>query len=74
MTPGKHTIEIRHPPQPTVALRVELGPGEELDVRHSFAAPVAPVQRSRAQKSQPPQDQPSRVRRMWNDFRKQAGF
>jgi hypothetical protein len=76
--PGKHTIEIRHPPQPTVALRVELGPGEELDVRHSFAAPVAapvaPVQRSRAQKSQPPQDQPSRVRRMWNDFRKQAGF
>lgn len=72
--PGRHTIEIRHPLQTPVTLRVALEPGEELALRHSFAAPVAAppvVQRQRPAK---PQEQPSKVRRLWNDFRKQAGF
>ena len=75
--PGRHTIEIRHPPQQPLVLRLELAPGEELALRHSFAAPAAaaPVQRAqRPQQPQPPKEQPSKVRRMWNDFRKQAGF
>jgi hypothetical protein len=75
--PGKRTIEIRHPPQQPLVLRLDLDPGEEMALRHSFAAPaaVAPVQRAqRPQQPQPPKEQPSKVRRMWNDFRKQAGF
>jgi len=75
--PGRRTIEIRHPPQTPVTLQVVLEPGEELALRHSFAAPVAVppvVQRQRPAKPQPPQEQPSKVRRLWNDFRKQAGF
>ncbi len=71
--PGKHRIEIRHPPQPPVALRVELDPGEELELRHSFTQPAAPAP-ARPQRPPPPAEQPSRARRMWNDFRKQAGF
>jgi hypothetical protein len=75
--PGKHTIEIRHPPQQPLVLQLELAPGEELALRHSFAQPalVAPVQRAqRPPQPQPAKEQPSRARRMWNDFRKQAGF
>jgi len=72
---GKRRIEIRHPPQPPVALEVELDPGEELAVRHSFATPAAaPPKPQRSPPPKQPPEQPSRVRRMWNDFRKQAGF
>ncbi len=67
--PGKHTIEIRHPAHPPVALKVALDAGEELNVRHTFAPVAAPPAQS-----QPREPQPSRARRMWNDFRKQAGF
>jgi hypothetical protein len=69
--PGRHTIEIRHPQQTPVTLQVALEPGEELALRHSFAKAASPVVQ-RAQKA--PAEQPSKVRRMWNDFRKQAGF
>ena len=74
--PGKHTIEIRHPPQQPLVLRLDLDPGEELALRHSFATPaaVAPVQRAQRPPAQPAKEQPSKARRMWNDFRKQAGF
>jgi hypothetical protein len=72
--PGKRRIEIRHPPQPPVALQVELDPGEELAVRHSFAAPAAAAPKASRTPPKPAAEQPSRVRRMWNDFRKQAGF
>jgi hypothetical protein len=74
--PGRHTIEIRHPPQQPLVLRLDLDPGEELALRHSFATPaaVAPVQRAQRPPAQPAKEQPSKVRRMWNDFRKQAGF
>jgi hypothetical protein len=72
--PGKHTIEIRHPPQQPLVLRLELDPGEELALRHSFSAPAAAAPVQRAQRPQPPKEQPSKVRRMWNDFRRQAGF
>jgi hypothetical protein len=72
--PGRHTIEIRHPPQQPLVLRLKLDPGEELALRHSFAAPAAAAPVQRAQRSQPSKEQQSKVRRMWNDFRKQAGF
>jgi hypothetical protein len=72
--PGKHTVEIRHPPQQPLVLRLELDPGEELALRHSFSAPAAAAPVQRAQRPQQPKEQPSKVRRMWNDFRKQAGF
>jgi hypothetical protein len=72
--PGKHTIEIRHLLQSPVTLQVELAAGQEFVVRHSFSAPAAAAPAQRAQRPQPPPEQPSKVRRMWNDFRKQAGF
>jgi hypothetical protein len=53
-----------------VALKVALDPGEELNVRHTFA-PAAPPAAAQSQSREP---QPSRARRVWNDFRKQAGF
>jgi hypothetical protein len=76
IAPGRRTIEIRHPSQPPLTLRLELGPGEELALRHSFTAPAAaaPVQRAQKPAQKPSQAQPSKVRRMWNDFRRQAGF
>jgi hypothetical protein len=76
VAPGRHTIEIRHPQQPPLTLRVELGPGEELALRHSFTtpAPAPPVVQRKPQKPAPAPEQPSKVRRLWNDFRKQAGF
>jgi hypothetical protein len=72
--PGKHTIEIRHLLQPPVTLQMQLAAGEEVAVRHSFSTPAAAAPVPRAQRPQPPPEQPSKVRRMWNDFRKQAGF
>lgn len=36
---GKHTIEIRNSSYPTERLEVDLMPGEEITVRHSFAKP-----------------------------------
>ena len=52
----------------------ELAAGQEFVVRHSFSTPAAAAPAQRAQRPQPPPEQPSKVRRMWNDFRKQAGF
>ena len=71
--PGRHTIEIRHPPQPPVTVQVELDPGEELSVGHSFAAP-APKPTVARKPAPPPQERPSAVRRAWNDFRKSLPF
>jgi hypothetical protein len=72
--PGKHTIEIRHLLQPPVTIQTELAAGQEFVVRHAFATPAAAAPAQRPQRPQPPPEQPSKVRRMWNDFRKQAGF
>jgi hypothetical protein len=76
VAPGRHTIEIRHPQQQPVAMQVALEPGEEFALRYSFATPAAapPVVQRKPPKPAPAQEQPSKVRRMWNDFRKQAGF
>jgi hypothetical protein len=76
VAPGRHTIEIRHPPQPPLTLRLDLDPAEEVALRHSFTAPsaAAPVQRVKKPPPKPPAEQPSRVRRLWNDFRREAGF
>ena len=70
--PGKHTIEIRHPAQPPVALKVALDAGEELTCG-TRSRRVAATGRAVAT-PQTPKEQPSSARRMWNDFRKQAGF
>ena len=38
--PGPHTIEVKHPRYKALVLQVDLQPGEELEVKHSFAAPA----------------------------------
>jgi class 3 adenylate cyclase len=76
--PGQHTIEVRHPQQPPVIVEAKLGPGEEFTLRHTFATPPPPPPAVKpAQKTAPkqvPQEQPSRVRRAWNEFRKSLPF
>jgi hypothetical protein len=41
IAPGRHKIEIRRAGSSPLVLQVEAGPGEELSIRHSFAAPAA---------------------------------
>ena len=74
--PGRHTIEIRHLLQAPVTVQTELAAGQEFVVRHAFATPAAaaPAPAQRSQRPQQQAEQPSKVRRLWNDFRKQAGF
>jgi hypothetical protein len=42
VAPGRHTIEVRHARFPALSLQVDAGPGEELVIRHTFAAPSVP--------------------------------
>ncbi len=72
--PGRHTIEIRHPPQPPVTVQVDLDPGEELTVRHSFATPAPKPALARKPAPPPAPEKPSAIRRAWNDFRKSLPF
>jgi hypothetical protein len=68
LAPGKHSIELRHPQSAPIALEVEVSPGEELTVRHAFAAQrpaPAPAQESR--KFPTPAE-------LWRDFRRQSGL
>ena len=82
VAPGQHTIEVRHPQQPPVIVEAKLGPGEEFTLRHTFASPPpapapSPPAAKPAQKTAPKQvqqEQPSRVRRAWNEFRKSLPF
>jgi len=57
-----------------VTVQVELDPGEELSVRHSFAAPAPKPTLARKPAPPPPQERPSAARRAWNDFRKSLPF
>jgi hypothetical protein len=41
IAPGRHRIEIRRAGSSPLVLQVEAGAGEELSIRHSFAAPAA---------------------------------
>jgi hypothetical protein len=70
ISPGKHTIELRHPQSTPLTLQVDLSPGEEFTVQHAFATPrpaptPAPAQESR--KFPKPGD-------IWRDFRRQTGL
>jgi hypothetical protein len=38
VSPGRHRIEVRHPDYEPLQLNVDLKPGEQLTIRHSFAA------------------------------------
>lgn len=58
VSPGAHTIEIAHGKFAPVHLQVDLAPAEVVTVKHAF------VQRR----------QPSTVRRLMNEMRRQLGF
>jgi hypothetical protein len=47
ISPGPHNIEVRNAAFPPLHLDVDLGPGEEMTIRHSFARPK-PAPRSRS--------------------------
>ncbi len=40
VAPGAHTIEVRNGKSPPFVTSVNLSPGEQIDVKHSFAAPA----------------------------------
>ncbi|MGE5131195.1 MAG: PEGA domain-containing protein [Sphingomonadaceae bacterium] len=42
ITPGRHSVEVRHGEYPPLKLRVNLGRAEEMTVTHSFVAPHTP--------------------------------
>jgi hypothetical protein len=72
ISPGKHTIELRHPQSTPLTLQIDLSPGEEFTVRHAFFAPrptpaptPAPAQEHR--KIPTPAE-------IWRDFRRQSGL
>lgn len=62
VAPGRHTIEIVNGRAKPLLVNLQLKPGEELQLRHAFAAP-APAQRSEA-KQEPA---PVRKLREWAD-------
>ena len=53
LPPGPHSIEVRSGRFPPLRLDVQLQPGEELQLKHSFAAPVAPQRRARPKDKEP---------------------
>ncbi|HSD41725.1 MAG TPA: hypothetical protein VLD36_07645 [Burkholderiales bacterium] len=72
VTPGKHTIELRHPQNTPLTLRVDLSPGEEFTVQHAFstprpAPPPAPAPAQETRKFPKPAE-------IWRDFRRQTGL
>jgi hypothetical protein len=50
---GPHSIEVRSGRLPPLHLDVQLQPGEELQLKHSFAAPPAPQRRARPKDKEP---------------------
>jgi hypothetical protein len=42
VAPGMHAIEVRNGKYPPFVAEVNLNPGEQMDVKHSFIAPVKP--------------------------------
>ena len=67
LSPGKHTVEVRHPGFAPLTLQVELDPGERATLRHAFG--TTPQRSAPAQ-----QKSASGSRDLWRDFRKQLGF
>lgn len=52
--PGVHVIEVRSGRFPPLRLEVDLQPGEDLQLRHVFAAPASPPRRTRPRREEPP--------------------
>lgn len=50
---GPHSIEVRSGRFPPLRLDVQLQPGEELQLKHSFVAPAAPQRRARPKEKEP---------------------
>lgn len=61
LPPGPHSIEVRSGRFQPLRLEVQLQPGEEMQLRHVFAAPTAP---RRARPKEVPQEQPGFVDRV----------
>ena len=72
VSPGKHTIELRHPQNAPLTLEVDLSPGEELTVRHAFSAP-RPAPAPTPAPSQEPRKFPSPAE-IWRNFRRESGL
>lgn len=70
VSPGKHTIELRHPQNAPLTLEVDLSPGEEFMVRHAFSTPRPAPTPAPAQE---PRKFPSPAE-IWRDFRRQSGL
>ena len=45
--PGPHIIEVRNGRFKPLSMQVHLQPGEEMHLKHVFAAPPAPARRAR---------------------------
>jgi hypothetical protein len=69
LPPGKHTVEVRHPSHAPLTLQVELDPGEQLTIRHTFGTGQTAPRAASA-----PQKAASSARELWRDFRRQLGF
>ena len=54
LPPGPHSIEVRSGRFPPLRLEVQLQPGEEMQLRHVFAAPQAPARRARPKDREAP--------------------
>jgi hypothetical protein len=68
LPPGRHSIELRHPQSAPITLEVEVSPGEELTVKHAFAAQrAAPGAAPESRKLPSPAE-------IWRDFRRQTGL
>lgn len=72
VAPGRHRVEVRHPQGAPLTLEVDLAPGEELTVRHAFAAPrPAPAAGSSPARESRRIPTPAEI---WRDFRRQTGL
>jgi hypothetical protein len=69
LKPGRHTVEVRHPAHAPLTLQLELDPGEEMTLRHTFGTAQVPPRPASA-----PQKAASSARELWRDVRRQLGF
>jgi len=72
VSPGKHTIELRHPQNAPLTLELELSPGEELTVRHAFSTP-RPAPAPTPAPAKEPRRFPSPAE-IWRNFRRESGL
>ena len=68
LPPGPHSIEVRSGRFPPLRLDVQLQPGEEMQLRHVFAAPPASARRARPKEKE--KEQPGLVDRLRERFDK----